>query len=1405
MTLRSFFMGTYSSEVLADSPVRYWKLDDSTGVDTQGNGNLTKGASTAAPTTGVTGQSGIGTAWSFDGGDEATFTMPTISTTFTFELFFKSTAPSTKNAHTFLRFDGSDVGVIRMQGDAAAYPGEIYGVIGTAEFRTTTRYDDDAWHHLAVVVNGTSVKVYVDGVLKSNMTGGKTSYSFGSGYVGRSTDGVASERLIGSLDEIAIYNTALSEARVQAHYNNRATVNGGYTAQAATGSGEAVDPAVDALPHWFSTNFDNGVNPFTVSTTDIVSASSGDLVVGDTTQAIVSSRTTRLTFTKWPIQSGGEMLFKIGSIANNSSIKVVVGTSQINIISSANKYIRMRREGSDLKVRQWNVGGTEPTTWITTVGGWASDTTDQGLQIVNSSGSIAYVTITYFGARQTETVPNPDVVSVSYTATAATGTSAMPDPVISAVDTVSVSGGAMGGSASMPDPVITFTGERIIFADPAEGSGEGPLGGFSTPAELTAEVMEASGEFVDPTLEVFQNALIVPTPAQGNFNLIAPMLYINEVPVDINDADRYRQLLLATTDDMDLWYRLNESSGTVIHDARGDAAKNADIFGTYRMDEFGPESRRAFHFDNGYIRRRWLYENPNLENESERTQSRWDDADTTDFTFEVVLRTTQKDGVLAYAIDRSNPTVSVSPFGVPYFRNAITLKGGRVSLMFNIAYSTQGNSPWEFTGIKDVADGQWHHVVIAVNGGGEYSLTNGLRIYVDGKLDRRIARRSGAGVPGLFAVPDSFFGVPDAWRSGDGTNPFQMPANFIGDVMEVVYRRDAGYDPDTIEKLYYAAMGYYPIEAGAATGTGEMFDASGKGNRKRLLVLYTITGQPQGINAFGNIGMERESRTGLDINIPDEFDHGIAIGQFGTQEIAGFIVRAVPIMHEESYVVEDGAAHPYRDTVTDLPRLLNLQEDLDLEDYDVIAFRNWPDEGVEQEIFTRRGYTNAAVEDFLASVKQAVVDGISLEVTNPNLASRLGLISSAAPIPTLYEKANGNEFDRYSTDIDPWGLGKYMDTHANNIHRVVSTVEGLTDLADVEHMTELILTYNDGTNGEVNNKWAYKLSTGPLTIGMEIQDRVQFWNKIFNYTDTGPAGSAQWNNHVWAITPDGLRVGTPLYRFANNIWVGNQLVPNPYRDYIGAAVVQPGDVWGGQQIAGKVFLNFAEAPMSSLNVGTLPRQLVPANEGISNPLDWEDANKREWDYSYGRVQTISGATNLGLDQRNDTIITQLPDGSVSISYKRSGSLIGIEEYEKYPTEAVLVPTWAMRGWAWLAAQERAPEGSAVQRTVAATGEASMPHPTVRVEKNSAAVVEPALANGSMRNPEEVLDPDVQVMAFPATGFGSITGYGKTLSVDPFEGSGDLVDNFDQIAGGGEQVVVYLFNQNEINLYLLEDM
>src|SRR5262249_49160715 len=79
--------------------------------------------------------------------------------------------------------------------------------------------DTSAFHHVALTYDGTTVKFFVDGVLESSepLTGAVRDTSFpvligrrsGSGFDGHGDD------LNGLVDELAVYNRALSDAEVQ--------------------------------------------------------------------------------------------------------------------------------------------------------------------------------------------------------------------------------------------------------------------------------------------------------------------------------------------------------------------------------------------------------------------------------------------------------------------------------------------------------------------------------------------------------------------------------------------------------------------------------------------------------------------------------------------------------------------------------------------------------------------------------------------------------------------------------------------------------------------------------------------------------------------------------------------------------------------------------------------------------------------------------------------------------------------------------------------------------------------------------------------------------------------------------------------------------------------------------------
>ncbi|MGH7237479.1 MAG: LamG domain-containing protein, partial [Candidatus Saccharimonadales bacterium] len=84
--------------------------------------------------------------------------------------------------------------------------------------RATNHITTGAWHFIAVTMNGTSVTHYLDG--SPNGTGTiSTNIANGSGHaiIGNRSDGATKTN--GYIDDVRLYNRALSPAEIQALYN----------------------------------------------------------------------------------------------------------------------------------------------------------------------------------------------------------------------------------------------------------------------------------------------------------------------------------------------------------------------------------------------------------------------------------------------------------------------------------------------------------------------------------------------------------------------------------------------------------------------------------------------------------------------------------------------------------------------------------------------------------------------------------------------------------------------------------------------------------------------------------------------------------------------------------------------------------------------------------------------------------------------------------------------------------------------------------------------------------------------------------------------------------------------------------------------------------------------------------
>lgn len=233
---------TYADEVSADSPFAWWRLEETSGSTASDEESTHDGTVTGADLN-VSGASGTGSAASFDGSNDSidvgtlgAFGSSCGSTT-TFEVWAKWTATGVMCIGGVLN-DGSTEAVTIMANargrfGATAEPGQVSitfragGQDQRARASARTDLNDGEWHHLVFRRAGDTdyPDVIVDGVLDNGPTdlaantGGWSNFDYGFTWGGRNNRGTVDQHFDGDLDEPAVYQTELSVARADAHYD----------------------------------------------------------------------------------------------------------------------------------------------------------------------------------------------------------------------------------------------------------------------------------------------------------------------------------------------------------------------------------------------------------------------------------------------------------------------------------------------------------------------------------------------------------------------------------------------------------------------------------------------------------------------------------------------------------------------------------------------------------------------------------------------------------------------------------------------------------------------------------------------------------------------------------------------------------------------------------------------------------------------------------------------------------------------------------------------------------------------------------------------------------------------------------------------------------------------------------
>ena len=219
---------TYGKSVYALNPSVYWRLDETSGsaaADSSGAGyiypgtyfgGVTKGAPSALATgagSSITlspnGQTGVT-------GDKQVFN----PTTYSMETWFKTTST---DGGKLIGFGNNRVGQsgsydrhVYMSGDGALRFGVWNGWAGIIQ--SGPGFNDGKWHHVVATQSSAGMRLYLDGQLvdQNDIT---TAQNY-SGYwrIGGDSGWEGATYWTGSLDEAAVYPTALTAAQVSDHF-----------------------------------------------------------------------------------------------------------------------------------------------------------------------------------------------------------------------------------------------------------------------------------------------------------------------------------------------------------------------------------------------------------------------------------------------------------------------------------------------------------------------------------------------------------------------------------------------------------------------------------------------------------------------------------------------------------------------------------------------------------------------------------------------------------------------------------------------------------------------------------------------------------------------------------------------------------------------------------------------------------------------------------------------------------------------------------------------------------------------------------------------------------------------------------------------------------------------------------
>ncbi len=264
------------------SAVAYYKFDEGQGTLAHNagnggsalNGTLTNMSSPATATSGWTSSGKFGKGLNFDGQNDniAILADLTANNDWTMSVWFNG-GVQTSSSDSSIRpliiqpeTGGSGLADhISMIRNGLVNHGAIQTRVGDGTAATSPNsYNDNVWHYATSIRSGSSVFLYVDGIRVATGTVG-TQTSASITRIGGDTSITTVRYFTGFIDEVKIYNYALSDDEVKLEYNQGKSIVMGSTGTTATGTADNSSLRAYCPPGNVEGNCANGLNPAPVA------------------------------------------------------------------------------------------------------------------------------------------------------------------------------------------------------------------------------------------------------------------------------------------------------------------------------------------------------------------------------------------------------------------------------------------------------------------------------------------------------------------------------------------------------------------------------------------------------------------------------------------------------------------------------------------------------------------------------------------------------------------------------------------------------------------------------------------------------------------------------------------------------------------------------------------------------------------------------------------------------------------------------------------------------------------------------------------------------------------------------------------------------------------------------------